>query len=918
MKRLLLSLVVLTFSVTLQAETRRVSMLSDENWWGLANYYGSQMPFTSATELTLDLRKDGHSNQYASLLVSDKGRVLWCDDQVGCRISGGTIELVSDRGPILLEQGGATLAEAFRFASAQHFPPSGKTPDLLFFSAPQYNTWIELTYHQNERDILAYAQSMLDHGLPPGVFMIDDTWQADYGDWRFEPSRFADPKGMCEKLNAMGFKVVLWMCPYVSMDSPAFRRLAWGRNPDDVKGYPTKGGFLMTPDGKRPQGVDWWNGVSAHLDLTHPNAQAWFDEQLERLVRDYGVAGFKFDGGHLPPYAQGYRTHDPNATSGDQVLAYARYALKYPVCEYRNAWRFQGEPVVERLHDKNHSWAALRKLVPDLIAGGLLGHPFMCPDMIGGGEWTAFLPGAPFEPELFVRSAQVHALCGMMQFSASPWRVLPEEHQQIVRDLVKLRQEKFADTFVELAKTCGRTGEPMIRNLEYAYPHQGYAAVTDEFMMGDDLLVAPVLEQGAVSRTVVLPPGTWLADDGTRYVGPCTITVSAPLTRLPYFTRETLEARVTATWRQMMAEKWSPKTGLIYNTRPENVKPAREFVEGLFRWKKGEPDGYGRGMSDCSIISGIGLAALCDAYAVTGDEALRAEARRVAQGLFSNATAHGYRGFVARGICEEDGRSICALSSIDQHTHWFHGLWHYARSPLASEADRARIAALFVEVLERIERMATPANDYDFCQADGEPDPRGICHVWHDLPPKEWKSVHASTRLPMFYLATWDLTGDEKWKAGYEKYADVALAVNQRLCDEDPDQWKWIMPTYSLLQMACANEVLYALEQDPVRKARYADCLRAGAKVADGRAKDMLAHPGKKWYGMCPDAELALSMLYSPDFDFDAVERAILTDRLKKLTARDSLAVTHYVAAYWRARRRGLVGVAKVDESLLQ
>ena len=47
------------------------------------------------------------------------------------------------------------------------FPPSGKTPDLLFFSAPQYNTWIELTYHQNEKDILAYAQSMLDNGLPP-------------------------------------------------------------------------------------------------------------------------------------------------------------------------------------------------------------------------------------------------------------------------------------------------------------------------------------------------------------------------------------------------------------------------------------------------------------------------------------------------------------------------------------------------------------------------------------------------------------------------------------------------------------------------------------------------------------------------------------------------------------------------------
>ena len=99
---------------------------------------------------------------------------------------------------------------------------------MLFFSAPQYNTWIELTYNQNENDILRYAQSMLDNGSPPGVLMIDDTWQAGYGDWRFEPSRFKDPKGMIDKLHEKGFKVVLWMCPWVSMDIPAFRRIAWG------------------------------------------------------------------------------------------------------------------------------------------------------------------------------------------------------------------------------------------------------------------------------------------------------------------------------------------------------------------------------------------------------------------------------------------------------------------------------------------------------------------------------------------------------------------------------------------------------------------------------------------------------------------------------------------------------------------
>ena len=529
------------FALAAVADVKEVRMLPAENWWGVMNYWGTKMPFDVATDLVMDIRKDGKANQYASFLISDRGRCVWCEEQTCVTIRGGVIRMESGREPILVTAPGKTLREAFRFASRTYFPPSGKTPDLLFFSAPQYNTWIELTYHQNERDILAYAQSMLDNGLPPGVFMIDDTWQAGYGDWRFEPTRFSDPKGMCDKLHAMGYKVVLWMCPFVSADTPAFRRVAYGLNPDDVRGYPAHGGFFVTADGKKDRGKfdrpaihGWWNGYSAVLDFSHPNGRAWFTEQLDRLVRDYGVDGFKFDGGALPNMPPNARSHKP-LPNGEHARLYAEFALKYPVCEYRNAWRFQGQPVVERLHDKDHDWAALRKLVPDMIAGGLLGHPFMCPDMVGGGQWTKFIPGAPFDPDLFVRSAQVHALCGMMQFSASPWRYLDAPRQQIVRDIVKMRQERFADFFVELAKECGRTGEPMIRNLEYNFPGRGYAKILDEFMMGETLLVAPAMEKDAKTREVVLPPGTWRADDGTTHVGPATVTVETPLSRLPYF-----------------------------------------------------------------------------------------------------------------------------------------------------------------------------------------------------------------------------------------------------------------------------------------------------------------------------------------------------------------------------------------------
>ena len=187
--------------------TLRVKMLPGEKWWGLCDAFGREMPFTEKSEFKCDLRRDNYAHQSLSFLCSDRGRAVWCKEPVGVCISGGKIELVSDGGEIVVkEDAGRNLHEAYLYGSRNWFPPTGEEPELLYFSAPQYNTWIELTYHQNEKDILAYAQSMIDHGLPPGIFMIDDTWQLGYGEWYFDMRRFSDPKGMMDKLHAMGYK----------------------------------------------------------------------------------------------------------------------------------------------------------------------------------------------------------------------------------------------------------------------------------------------------------------------------------------------------------------------------------------------------------------------------------------------------------------------------------------------------------------------------------------------------------------------------------------------------------------------------------------------------------------------------------------------------------------------------------------
>jgi alpha-glucosidase (family GH31 glycosyl hydrolase) len=124
----------------------------------------------------------------------------------------------------------------------------------------------------------------------------------------------------------------------------------------------------------------------------------------------------------------------------------------------------------------------------------------------------------------------------MMQFSVAPWRVLNQENLGICRAMALLHAQ-MGEEILALAREAAQTGEPIVRPLEYEYPHQGYVDVNDQFLLGKSILVAPVLAKGATSRVVRFPPGTWKGDDGAIIKGPVTTTVAAPLSRLPWYRR---------------------------------------------------------------------------------------------------------------------------------------------------------------------------------------------------------------------------------------------------------------------------------------------------------------------------------------------------------------------------------------------
>ena len=518
-----------------------LALLPGEQWWGGRVVDGPVMPFHAGHELERTLRSHlrGGANQAQPLLLSSAGRYIWNDGPFDFRFAGGELQLTHATTPWVVDHAGASVRDAFRAAAARFFPPSGKLPEPLMLTAPQYNTWIELLYDQTEEKILRYARTLIQEGYPPGVIMIDDNWQEDYGVWEFSARRFQNPKRMMEELHALGFKVMLWVCPFVSPDSETFRYL--------VKNNlllldPSQTQDVLWAGTKNKAGlVRWWNGVSAVLDLSNPATRAWFKAQLDRLQQEYGVDGFEFDAGDSHFYVPesggpNFVSHAPRTPEG-HTIDFAELGLDYPLNEYRACWKLAGQPLAQRLRDQDHSWVALQGLIPGIIAQGLVGYSFTCPDMIGGGLNSAFEDPTKFDPELVVRSAQVHALMPMMQFSVAPWRVLPREMADLCVAAAKLH-DQFGRHILALAERSAQDGEPIVRPLEWQWPHQGYAAIRDQFMLGDDLLVAPVVEKGARSREVVFPPGRWRGDDGSVVQGPVKQTIQVPLARLPYYRLE--------------------------------------------------------------------------------------------------------------------------------------------------------------------------------------------------------------------------------------------------------------------------------------------------------------------------------------------------------------------------------------------
>ncbi len=380
------------------------------------------------------------------------------------------------------------------------------------------------------------------------------------GDWRPQLADFTfpadgpwpDPQAMAQQLRAAGIHLLLWQIPALKQ-AEAFH----AQHEADTAHALDAGYVLRLEDGTPYRNPAFWFNGALIPDFTSAAATAWWMQKRAYLLDEMGVDGFKTDGGeHLQGRAlvaaDGRRGRElVNAYPTLYVGAYHRFARAHRGDEAMTFSRAGHTGVgafpAHWAGDENSTWEAFRRSLVAGLSAGLSGIPFWGWDIAGFSE---ALPSA----ELYLRGTAMAAFCPIMQYHSeysapheaskdrTPWhiaersgdaRVLP-----IFRFFARLRMNLLPWLQREAAHSAA-TGEPMLRALLLDAPDDPAVwAIADQYMLGRDLLVAPVLDEGAQQRRLYLPVGDWYALwSGERLSGGRWIEVDAPLERIPIYVR---------------------------------------------------------------------------------------------------------------------------------------------------------------------------------------------------------------------------------------------------------------------------------------------------------------------------------------------------------------------------------------------
>jgi alpha-D-xyloside xylohydrolase len=402
---------------------------------------------------------------------------------------------------------------------------------------PSWTLGIWKTALGGQARVLAEAQRLRRQHIPVSVIWTYDAVDEDvklgwpYPNFaRIPPGPYPNLPAFTAALHREGFQALGYLAPEFTRSRPGFA-------------YPAQHGYFV-------------QATSGHiylLDLTNPSALAWWKSDERYILTNLGFDGWLLDlGDRLPPGAQFFNGLGADDMANQYPLLLARTAADVarsvkPSALFVMRSSFSGVQSLQSAvwpGDQRANWSTTQGLPAAISAGlswGISGAPFWGSDI--GGYLDGGLPESQQE-ELWTRWLEFGALSpimrdqlGNMGFGAI-YLWSNKRTVAVFRSYAQLHQALFP-YLDAAARTAHLTGLPIMRDLFLAYPHDpNVYRLNDEYLLGPDLLVAPVITAGATSRLVYLPAGTWFDYwTGARLAGGRTVRVVAPLDRIPLLVR---------------------------------------------------------------------------------------------------------------------------------------------------------------------------------------------------------------------------------------------------------------------------------------------------------------------------------------------------------------------------------------------
>ena len=259
----------------------------------------------------------------------------------------------------------------------------------------------------------------------------------------------------------------------------------------------------------------------------------------------------------------------------------------------------------------------------------------------------------------------------------------------------------------------------------------------------------------------------------------------------------------------------------LYDLSEEGATKFLPTIESIHK-QQPNPNGWSTGMEDSVLCGSMMLDVVLNMYKIAPSENLRQIAKDIYNGLMLCACVSKEKGFIARSVSPIDKISHYSNSSRDQYTHFVYSMFNYSKSEICECKEREQIALVFKQIADRCERYCTKENDYEFPREDGK---KGLCFkMWGEI------GFHEYLRLPMFYLATYKVTDEKKYKDLYLKYRDEA--IEKSFCVDYENQHA----AYPILQMQYSLK--FISDNDCEAKERCASLMQNASKSFATKAKE--------------------------------------------------------------------------------